>query len=572
MRLRRLLIALVAAGSAVVVTAWWLAPPARTVFTPVDDRRHVRGAIHVHTTVSDGAGTPDDVAAAAAAAGLSFVVLTDHGDGTREPAPPRYVSGVMLIDAVELSTTGGHYLAIGLPRAPYRLAGEPRDVIEDVSRLGGFGVAAHPDSPKGELAWREWQAPFAGIEWLNADSAWRDEPRRVLARALASYWLRAPETIVSLLDRPGRTLARWDALLKRRRVVAVAGHDAHARIGPRGDWEPADGGYSLRLPSYEAAFRAFSVSATVSSPWSGGDAASDARLVVEALRQGRVSTVIDGLAGPARVDFIASATDGSGDRSMFGEGATVLAGPSFELKATLVPKIAGPEVRLLSDGVVVARSADGQVSFVHESGRSPAAYRVEALWPGAPGAPAVPWIITNAIRVAVPPLPTVPLLASAAWQRPVPVVPWVVEQHPASTVRLTPTILTPTNTAWTMTWTLGSGPAAGQYAAMAVPLPRGFLTGADRIAFTTRAAAPMRISVQVRSSATGRRWQRSVYVSQKATPIVVALRELTPAVATDPAPLDVAGIDSLLVVVDTVNTAPGSAGETWVSELRVEGV
>jgi len=569
---RRLLIALAVAVSGVILAAWWLAPPARTVLASVDDPRHVRGAIHVHTTVSDGAGTPGEVAAAAQAAGLSFVVLTDHGDATREPAPPRYVSGVLVVDAVELSTTGGHYVAIGLPQAPYRLAGEPRDVIDDVTRLGGFGIAAHPDSPKADLSWREWQAPFDGLEWLNADSAWRDEPRRVLARALAAYWLRAPETIVSLFDRPGRTLARWDALSKRRRVVALAGHDAHARIGPRGDWEPADGGYSLRLPSYAAAFRAFSLAVTLSSPLSGTDAARDARLLIDSLRTGRVSTVIDALAGPARAEFTAAVTGASGDRVSYGEGATVPAGSAVDVKAALVPLVRGPEIRLLSDGVVVARSTEGQVSFVHDSGRSPAVYRVEALWPGAPGAPPVPWIVTNAIRVGfATPRATVPLLASATWERPIPVVPWVVEKHAASTVQLTPTILTPTNTAWTMTWTLGGGAPAGQYAAMAVPLPRGFLTGADRISFNARAAGPMRVSIQLRSSVTGRRWLRSVYLSERAGPITVALREFTPAVASDPGPLDLAGADSLLVVIDTVNTAPGSAGETWVSEVRVEG-
>ena len=206
------------------------------------------------------------MADAAARAGLDFVVLTDHGDGTRAPTPPRYVGGVLLIDAVEISTTGGHYVALGLGQAPYRLAGEPRDVIEDVTRLGGFGIAAHPDSPKGELAWREWQAPFEGLEWLNADSAWRDERRGALARALVGYWLRGPEVIASLLDRPATTMARWDALTRRRAVVGVAGHDAHARVGARGDWEPGDGGYSLRLPSYEATFRAFSLSVALAAP------------------------------------------------------------------------------------------------------------------------------------------------------------------------------------------------------------------------------------------------------------------------------------------------------------------
>ena len=45
-----------------------------------------RGAFHVHTTRSDGSGTVEEVAAAAQAAGLQFVVLTDHNDfAPREP-------------------------------------------------------------------------------------------------------------------------------------------------------------------------------------------------------------------------------------------------------------------------------------------------------------------------------------------------------------------------------------------------------------------------------------------------------------------------------------------------------
>ena len=80
------------------------------------------GALHIHTNRSDGSGSPDEVAADAARAGLTFIVLTDHGDATRRPDPPAYRSGVLVIDAVELSTDAGHYIAIGLPQAPYPLA------------------------------------------------------------------------------------------------------------------------------------------------------------------------------------------------------------------------------------------------------------------------------------------------------------------------------------------------------------------------------------------------------------------------------------------------------------------
>src|SRR5580765_4621314 len=133
----------------------------------------IPGILHVHTNRSDGRSSPDDIAAAAARAGLKFVVFADHGDATRAPDPPAYRSGVLCLDGVEISTNQGHYVAVGLPAAPYPLAGEARDVVEDVRRLGGLGIAAHPDSPNPKLAWREWMAPFDGIELLNPDTSWR---------------------------------------------------------------------------------------------------------------------------------------------------------------------------------------------------------------------------------------------------------------------------------------------------------------------------------------------------------------------------------------------------------------
>lgn len=566
--MRRALLFLLALAAGLAAVTAMLAPRARIRLTVEPDARIVRGAIHIHTIVSDGTGTPDDVAHAAARAGLDFVVLTDHGGGTRAPALPRYVDGVLVIDAVEISTTGGHYIALGLGQTPYRLAGEPRDVVEDVTRLGGFGIAAHPDSPKAELAWREWQAPFDGLEWLNADSAWRDERRGALARALAGYWLRGPEVIASLLDRPVTTLARWDALTRRRAVVGLAGHDAHALMGPRGDWEPGDAGYSLRLPSYEATFRALSLSVTLARPLSRRDADRDAVAVLAAVRAGRVTTVIDAVAGPARLAFTASHT--GGETPMGGE---IGPGVDASLTATLAPPAPGAELLLLKNGVVVARSTSGRVALAHAASSSPAVYRVEGVWAGAPGTPPVPWIVGNPIRVGfVPPRARMPLLPPARWARPVPVEGWRVEQHPASVTHLAPTVLTPTNTAWTLAWRLGGGSPAGQYAAMAVAVPPGFLLRADRLSFTIRSAAPMRVSVQVRISQSGARWQRSVYLSPSPTDHCVAVRDLTPVGAPPGTPLDLAKVDAILFVVDTVNTAPGSAGEVWVSEVRAEGV
>src|SRR5687767_5496223 len=117
---RRLRIpAIVLAVLGLVVLA--LLPPAakRTDSPPASV---VRGAFHIHSNRSDGSGSVDAIAAAAARAGLQFIILTDHGDGTRPPDAPAYRDGVLTIDGVELNTTAGHYAAIGLPAAPYPIA------------------------------------------------------------------------------------------------------------------------------------------------------------------------------------------------------------------------------------------------------------------------------------------------------------------------------------------------------------------------------------------------------------------------------------------------------------------
>jgi hypothetical protein len=82
----------------------------------------------------------------------------------------------------------------------------------------------------------------------------------------------------------------------------------------------------------------------------------------------------------------------------------------------------------------------------------------------------------------------------------------------------------------------------------------------------------MRISVQFRSSDGAARWQRSTYASPAPTEHSVAVRELTPVGAPPGTRLDLTKVDTILFVIDTVNTAPGAAGEVWVSEVRAEGV
>ena len=207
-------------------------------------------------------------------------------------------------------------------RRRIQLPGTPADVIEDVRRLGGFGIVAHPGSPRPSLRWQDWDTEFDGIEWMNADSEWRDEAWSTLGRALLTYMLRGPETLAWLLDRPESVLAHWDAAGRHRRVVALAGADAHARLAFRQRNDPDSSSFHVPLPSYDASFRAFSNHLELDRSLSG-DATADTATVLDAVRAGRVYTVIDGLASPGGFTFTGVSGTSIGD-----DGARVADAPA----------------------------------------------------------------------------------------------------------------------------------------------------------------------------------------------------------------------------------------------------
>jgi hypothetical protein len=312
---KKLIILTAALAAAVgVLIGVTLPPRALPLAAPSDGT--IPGSIHIHTNRSDGRSSPEEIAAAAARAGLKFIVFTDHGDGTRKPDAPAYLSGVLCLDAVEISTTGGHYIALDMGPSPYPLGGEARDVVEDVRRLGGFGIVAHPDSPKPELSWREWIAPFDGLEWINPDTSWRVHaqmpgwrPRARLVAALFDYPVRPAETIARLLTASETTKYRWEAIANRRRIVALAGADAHAKLAFR-NVDPGDNQYSLPLPSYEASFRTLTVHVRPERPLTG-DAARDAAVLMRAIRAGHLYTAIDAIASPPSFEFTATNRHGT---------------------------------------------------------------------------------------------------------------------------------------------------------------------------------------------------------------------------------------------------------------------
>ena len=525
----------------------------------------VRGAYHIHTVRSDGSGTPDEVAAAAARAGLQFVILTDHGDATRTPDPPMYRHGVLCIDAVEISTAAGHYAAIGLPKTPYPLGGEGRDAVEDVARLGGFGIAAHPDSAKAELRWTAWSEPFDGIEWLNGDSEWRSKAWGRLVLLALTYPVRAPESLASLFDNRGG-LDRWDrTAVAHPGVFAIAGQDIHSRIGFR-QTDPDEGWTLVRWPSYEVAFRTFSLHVVLPSPLRTR-AAEDAAAVIGAMRAGKFHTVIDAWAAPAAFEFTAHQAG-----QVWTEGETVVSHKLpvvFRVRANAKD---GRRLVLFRDGVEVDRVATAELVYGTDR---PGRYRAEAWLHDVKGGRPVPWVVSNAIRLTdseagVPAggrkdeALTPSLLEIPIDDR------WTVEKDPASegvvgrdpsgaavTFRLA--AATPSGIAPRSPFVSLSHPVA---------IPR----TANGLTFVGSANRPMRVSVQFRVPEPGKqglRWQHSVYLDSTSRTFNLPLDSFTPVVSALPGKILTSQVDSLLFVVAHPHTRPGDAGSFSISNVAI---
>ncbi len=568
--MKKLLLLTAALVAAVVVLVAVSLPPARlTLETPFADGT-VPGIIHVHTNRSDGRSAPDEVAASAARAGLKFVVFTDHGDGTRMSDPPVYRSGVLCLDAVEISTDGGHYLALDMPVAPYPLAGEARDVVEDVKRLGGFGVVAHPNSPKPALAWRDWNVPFDAVESLNPDTAWRVKIREPgwrarwnIVEALAGYPFRSPETIARLLGETGLGVDRWESFAHKRRVVVLAGADAHAKLAFT-NADPGDNSFALPIPGYEVSFRTMSVHARPDRPMTG-DASRDAATIVQALRQGHVYIAIDGVASPPAFEFTVSNARGTAS-----EGDQLEAGGPGTLR---VRSNAPSSFRtiLWRDGEPIATVLD-QVEITRSVSDKAAIYRVAIITPGERAS--VPWIISNPIYVGMASgAAAAPERRAASESRPLfdgrTTSRWRIEPDATSLAALD---LVPAGNGaeLRLRYGLSGGAAIGQYAALAVELPDG-AAPSDRVTFTARAEHPMRISVQFRTfSGAEQRWQRSVYLDEVAREHTVYFNDVTPIGVTReryPAAKD---IHDMLFVVETTHTRPGASGRLWVHSAALQ--
>jgi len=142
----------------------------------MDNYREYVGNLHTHTTYSDGTVTHEELAAAAAAAGLDFVIATDHNcwiEGVEG-----YYGRVLLLVGEEVHNCrqlpqANHLLIYGAEQemAPYSF-GNPQTLIDKAKERGGVCVLAHPVEKSSPLSgtlkaipWTSW--PVQGMHGLE---------------------------------------------------------------------------------------------------------------------------------------------------------------------------------------------------------------------------------------------------------------------------------------------------------------------------------------------------------------------------------------------------------------------
>lgn len=392
-----------------------------------------RGAVHVHTVASgDASGTVGEIAAAAKAVNLDFVVISDHIRAGRaeEPRRPRWVDGVLIIFAEETNLDEGHVLALGTQPHRYAMGPTARQAVSDVGRLGGTAFVAHPASVRN--AWQSSYTNVGGLEIPNLAGALERLARGSwgpLARAVLAYPASPASTLLLALAEVPASLATWDQLTALaaapwpRRLSVVGGADAH---GPQ----------FLGMPTYQHAMSALTTIVWLDrdrAAMVGGDARVAASRVETWLGHGRAAVIL-GAAGsaPGFQFMVRRAHGGAGRRAVFGPGQAVAVADD---EWTFTAGLGGPgnyRIELVRDGVPIASREGGELEY---STTQSGTYRVQVFRTDGPAGAgrdgATPWILSNPIylwprrviaesrRFTVPPLPGPPatesLLAQPGW-------------------------------------------------------------------------------------------------------------------------------------------------------------
>lgn len=119
----------------------------------------------------------EDIIDEAKAKGLDGICITDHDDlGLREIVQDFYNEDIKIFVGVEILTTGGDILVLGLDKVPDKML-SPKELLKLVKDQGGVAISAHPyrKNNRGlgdQIMDHGWDSEFAltAVEALNGST------------------------------------------------------------------------------------------------------------------------------------------------------------------------------------------------------------------------------------------------------------------------------------------------------------------------------------------------------------------------------------------------------------------
>lgn len=187
--------------------------------------------IHVHSKYSDGSGEIPEIARYASEVGVDIVLMTDHNTlrPLKDGLEGWYGNTLVLIGTeINDQKNQNHYLAFGIKNT-YDNRLTAAEYVRKVKEEGGIGFIAHPFEKRNNMKehppypWTDWSTDdYDGIEIWNHMSEWMEGLTEQNKYQRFIHPLRT-------VERPNsESIALWDKKALKRRIVGIAGVDAHA--------------------------------------------------------------------------------------------------------------------------------------------------------------------------------------------------------------------------------------------------------------------------------------------------------------------------------------------------------
>jgi len=342
------------------------------------------GVIHVHTSLGGhSTGTFSELIAAAKLNSLDFVIMTEHSEADIDTAAMTLNgvhAGVLFVNGNEVSTADGDRLLLIPGPSNANQQKTTKEFIEQEHANHGLAIAAYPGESE------PWKTNSVdGVEIYNLFTNAKQINRAVtFFDGLWSYRSYADLMFANFFARPDENLKRWDEAMNssRRKLVAIAGNDAHSNVGFGLSDATGKQIVGVRLDPYERSFRTVRTHVLIKK-----DTPLTRESLLEAISLGHCYVSFDIFGDPRGFEFREPESG-----KIMGDETSLATNRKLTAKSPLPARFV-----LLKDGNPSAQSSGLTAEFPVSV---PGLYRIEVYLDSLP-APATgkPWVISNPIYV-----------------------------------------------------------------------------------------------------------------------------------------------------------------------------